>query len=218
MIEPKGNLNPSVIFYKVDITDPSAVASVAKRIRTEHGDPTVLINNAGIGNSEPLLKLTEPKIRKVFDVNIIAPIVLVQEFLPSMVRQNHGHIVNIASMASFIAQASNVDYCCTKSAMLSFHEGLAQELRLIYKSPQVRTRTPLIEKLTTGGKLKDPSLSPDEVAIRVVDALYSGYGAQMVIPENLGWTSLIRGLPGWMQESLRDTVSIGLLKSLGQYE
>ena len=88
----------------------------------------------------PLLDLPEPRIRKIFDVNIIAPILLVQQFLPSMIRQNHGHIVNIASMASFSTQASNVDYGCTKSAVLAFHEGLVQELKHLYKTPLVRAR------------------------------------------------------------------------------
>lgn len=130
----------NIVFYKVDITDSSAIASVAKAIRTEHGDPTVLINNAGIGNAATILDVTEEKLRKLFDVNLVAPFLLVQEFLPSMVRNNHGHIVNIASMASFATQACNVDYACSKSAVLSFHEGLTQELRHIYKSSKVRTR------------------------------------------------------------------------------
>jgi all-trans-retinol dehydrogenase (NAD+) len=133
-------LVPGTSFYQVDLSDPSAIASIADRVRKEHGDPTVLVNNAGIGNAMSLLDLPEPKIRKVFEVNIIAHILLIKEFLPSMVQRNHGHIVNIASMASFSTQASNVDYGCSKAAVLSFSEGLAQELRHIYKAPMVRTR------------------------------------------------------------------------------
>lgn len=133
-------LAPRTFFYRADLSDPSAIASIAERIRTEHGNPTVLINNAGIGNAVPLLDLSESQIRKVFDVNIIALILLVQEFLPSMVQRNHGHIVNIASLASFSTQASNVEYACSKAAVLSFHEGLTQELRHVYKAPMVRTR------------------------------------------------------------------------------
>lgn len=131
---------PNSYFYKADISDPSSLVSTAESIRAEHGDPTVLINNAGIGNALPILDLSEPKIRKIFDVNIIAPILLVQQFLPSMIRRNHGHIVNIASMASFSTQASNVDYGCTKSGVLALHEGLMQELKYIYKTPLVRAR------------------------------------------------------------------------------
>ena len=139
MADPCTFLAPNTFFYKTDISDPSAIISIAERIRSDHEDPTVLINNAGLGNAMPLLDLTEPKVRKIFDVNLIAPILLLQQFLPSMVRRNHGHIVNMASMASFSTQASNVDYGCTKAG-LSVHEGLVQELRHLYKAPMVRAR------------------------------------------------------------------------------
>ncbi|VUC38070.1 unnamed protein product [Clonostachys rosea] len=219
---PQGALLPGTSFYRIDLSDPAAIASIADRVRKEHGDPTVLINNAGIGNAMPLLGLSEPKIRKVFEVNIIALILLVREFLPSMVQRNHGHVINIASMASFATQASNVDYGCSKAAVLSFSEGLAQELRHIYKAPMVRTsvvhptwvHTPMIARLKEQGKMRDPTVSPEEVAGRVVDQLYSTYGAQIVVPGSLGWVSLLRGFPGWLQEGIRDSVSVDLLSAM----
>lgn len=105
----------------------------------EHGDPTVLINNAGFGSATPLLQVPENVVRKVFDVNIISHFLLVKEFLPAMVDRNHGHVVTVASMGSFMTQASNVDYACTKAATLAFHEGINQELKILYNAPLVRT-------------------------------------------------------------------------------
>jgi hypothetical protein len=67
------------------------------------------------------------------------------------------------------------------------------------------------------GKLKDTTISADDVATAIVNQLYSGYGGRIVCPESLGWTSLIRGLPGWLQESLRDKVTIGFLKAIDRY-
>jgi len=64
---------------------------------------------------------------------------LVREFLPAMVKKNHGHVVTIASMASFVVHAQNVDYCCTKASSLAFHEGLASELKSRYNAPDVKT-------------------------------------------------------------------------------
>lgn len=109
------------------------------KVRSEHGDPTVLINNAGIGSAQPILARSEEQIRRVFDVNIISHFTLIKEFLPAMVARNHGHIVTVASMVSFMSLPSNVDYACTKAAALAFHEGLGQELRFLYKAPRVRT-------------------------------------------------------------------------------
>lgn len=105
----------------------------------QQGEPTVLINNAGISSATPLLQVPEGVVRKTFDVNIISHFLLVKEFLPAMVNQNHGHIVTVASMASFMTQASSVDYACTKAATLALHEGLNQELKILYNAPSVRT-------------------------------------------------------------------------------
>ena len=41
-----------VHYYELDLTDSDAIESTAEKIRREHGDPTVLINNAGIGGFE----------------------------------------------------------------------------------------------------------------------------------------------------------------------
>lgn len=65
---------------------------------------------------------------------------MVKEFLPSMIRDNHGHVITVASMASFVTVGEMVDYACTKASALAFHEGLGQELRYWYKAPKVRTR------------------------------------------------------------------------------
>jgi short-subunit dehydrogenase len=76
---------------------------------------------------------------KTFQVNTVAHSYLTREFLPHMVKQNHGHVVTIASMASFAAIANNVAYSCTKASALAFNEGLAQELKHRYNAPKVRT-------------------------------------------------------------------------------
>lgn len=74
----------------------------------------------------------------------------------------------------------------------------------------------MIAKLKEQGKLQDPTVSPEEVADMVVNQLYSGYGAQIVVPESLGWVSLLRGFPGWLQESIRDRGSLGLLRAMNK--
>lgn len=48
---------------------------------------------------------------------------MAKEFLPSMIKNNHGHIIGLASMASFVAPPAIIDYAATKAAVLAFHEG-----------------------------------------------------------------------------------------------
>lgn len=130
---------PNVHYFEVDITSSSKIKEVADKIREAHGEPTVLINNAGIGPNKTIFDETEAEIRSVFDVNTISHFLLVKEFVPAMAKNNHGHVVTVASMASFMVHAQNVDYTCTKASALAFHEGLGQELKSRYKADKVRT-------------------------------------------------------------------------------
>lgn len=136
---PEAPFADGVVFYEVDVTADERVHEVAERVRREVGDPTVLINNAGIAIGKPVLELTAEQVRQVFDVNAIAPVTMVREFLPAMAAADHGHVVTMASMASFVVIAGNVDYSCTKASVMALHEGIAQELRHRYNARNVRT-------------------------------------------------------------------------------
>lgn len=138
--EPNFPLPANVSFYRADITSSANIADVAKTIRSDHGDPTVLVNNAGVGHDGTILEEPEAKIRQTFEVNTISHFLMVREFLPAMVRANHGHVVTIASMASFVGLGEMADYCCSKASALAFHESLRQELKSWYNAPNVRTR------------------------------------------------------------------------------
>ncbi|KAJ5915252.1 hypothetical protein N7454_011147 [Penicillium verhagenii] len=222
IVEPNTNLGkfsiPVSNSHNYQVLEQISIA--AKKIRAQHGDPTVLINNAGFGSATPLLQVPEDLVRKVFDVNIISHFLLLKEFLPAMVDRNHGHIVTVASMASFMTQASNVDYACTKAATLALHEGLHQELKVLYNAPSVRTtvihpswvRTPMISKLSNHPAFKDTIIEPEDVANAIVSQLLSGYGGQIVLPESGSWVSSVRGFPLWLQEKLRTEVSMVLKK------
>lgn len=101
---------------------------------------TILVNNAGVGFDGTILEEPEHKIRTTFEVNTMAHWWMVKEFLPSMIKNNHGHVITIASMASFAALGEMADYCGTKASAMAFHESLTQELRYWYNAPKVRTR------------------------------------------------------------------------------
>ncbi|OIW29096.1 NAD(P)-binding protein [Coniochaeta ligniaria NRRL 30616] len=212
---------PNTFFVECNLAELGAITTAAAHIRTKYGHPTVLINNAGFSNNKPLIDVTEQNLHSVFAVNVIAPILLSQEFLPAMIERNHGHIVNIASMASFSTQATNVDYGCTKAAVLSFHEGLLQELRHLYKAPAVRAsivhpsyvRTPLVADLLKKGNMESVTVEPEDVSGAVIRALYSGYGSQIVVPPHLTWVARLRSFPVWMQEKIRDGMSTMMIEA-----
>jgi short-subunit dehydrogenase len=189
---------------------------VAKAIRAAHGDPTVLVNNAGIGHGGTILEEPEESIQATFQVNTVSHFWMVREFLPSMVRNNHGHVITIASMASFAVLGEMVDYSCSKASALAFHEGLSQELRVFYKAKKVRTsivhplwvRTPMIQLLTDAGQhFKQPVMTPEVVSAAVVKQILTQSSGQVILPPKLSWLSNLRSLPWWLQEAGRSVQS-----------
>ncbi|KAJ0419577.1 hypothetical protein BJY00DRAFT_313959 [Aspergillus carlsbadensis] len=214
--EPESPLPPNVFFYNVDITSPTTIHEAATQIRRNHGNPTVLINNAGVGYRANMIEEPESNIRQTLDVNMLSHFWMVKEFLPAMIRSDHGHIVIIASMASFAGLGGMADYACSKAGVLAFHESLTQQVRHAYAAKRIRTsiihptcvQTPLVNDLRTdSAQTRNFVLSADDVSRAVVRQLVRGNGGQVVVPRWLGVASMVRGLPGWLQEMVRDRYS-----------
>ncbi|KAJ6023841.1 hypothetical protein N7540_004638 [Penicillium herquei] len=214
--QPEFKLPEDVHFYHVDITSAEAIAEVASVVRKDHGDPTVLINNAGVFYHGTILESPEREFRQTFDVNVIAHFLLVKEFLPSMVRHNKGHVITMASIASFVAVGEMVDYCCSKASILAFHEGLTQELKHFYHAPNVRTtivhplwvQTPMVKGFTDyQSTFGQPVMTPETVSQRVIDQILSRQGGQIILPTRLSLVSALRGMPISVQETARSFFS-----------
>lgn len=124
---PQTNESPppgdEVVFYFCDLASTASIHEACAAIRNEVGDPSVLINNAGIARSCDLLDDDDAYNDRLFRVNVLALFTLVRAFLPAMLAAKKGHIVTMASTASFITPPGLVDYCASKAAALSLHEG-----------------------------------------------------------------------------------------------
>ncbi|OQE46414.1 hypothetical protein PENCOP_c001G02449 [Penicillium coprophilum] len=136
---PIFELPENVSFYQTDITSARHLSETGAAIRKSHGEPTVIVNNAAVFYHGTILETPEEKLRQTFDVNIISHFLILKEFLPYMVRMNRGHVVTVASVASFVTIGEMVTYACSKAGALAFQEGLRQELKFWYKAPNVRT-------------------------------------------------------------------------------
>lgn len=211
---------PNAHFYKGDVTTTSGIKSFASAIRSAHGNPTILFNNAGIGGGGTILAEPESLIRKVFEVNTISHFLMVKEFVPAMIASNHGHIITTASMASFACLGGMVDYACTKASALAFHEGLAQELKSYHSAPKVRTtivhpswtRTALVQPLLdASSKFRPPIMEVETVSDAIVGQILSGKSGQLILPPSVTPHSLMRSCPGWVQEVMRN-LGTGMLR------
>jgi len=114
--------DPNIFYFKCDLTSNTSIASTASAVRAMVGHPTVLINNAGVGTAHTILETSDEWLQQIFHVNVISHFSLIREFLPAMLEERKGHIVTLASMASYTGTASLADYSATKAALLGLHE------------------------------------------------------------------------------------------------
>lgn len=202
----------NISYYACDITSPEKLAAVAAQVRAEVGVPTVLINNAGVCRGKTILGSSEADVRFTFDVNTLSHYFVVKEFLPSLVERNHGMVVTVASYAAHVVVPSMVDYASSKAAALSFHEGLAAELKTVYDAPKVRTvaivqgytKTALFEGYTNDSPFLVPTLEVDTVAEEIVKSVWKGESGMVVVPGFGATLMWLRALPSWYANGLRN--------------
>ena len=203
-----------VRYYQCNVTSRDDIHKAAEAVRSEVGPPSILINNAGIGNAYTVLEIPTEALRNLFDINLISHWSTIQEFLPDMIAKKKGHIMSVASLASFVALAGAVDYSATKAALLALHEGLTQELKHRYKCPQIRTtivhpswtKSAITshEAIRAGLKQAGASLlEPEDVADAMVKQIVAAKSGQIVLGPAI--TPKVRAFPMWLQEIVRDS-------------
>ncbi|KAK6358659.1 hypothetical protein TWF730_007982 [Orbilia blumenaviensis] len=200
----------NIYFYKCDITSTEKIAEVADEIRTAVGNPTIIVNNAGVARGKTILEGSEKDVRFTFDVNILAHFWILKQFLPHIIKNNHGHIVTVASVAAYQTAPQLVDYGATKAAAISLHEGLTLELRHTYNAKKVRTtlvtqgltRTPLFTGFGDRSPFIFPQQHPESIAEGIIDQILSCESEHLILPKSYNILTGNRGRPAWFQTIL----------------
>jgi len=130
----------------------------------------LLVNNAGLGHTAPFGEQSAAVLRAMLDVNVRAVVELTRVFLPGMRERGRGRIVNVASNAAFQPVPFLTVYAASKAFVLSFTEGLAEELKGTGVQVQALcpglTRTEFLDVAGTHDGLairRTPMLSAEEV-------------------------------------------------------
>ncbi|MGY1638108.1 SDR family NAD(P)-dependent oxidoreductase [Geodermatophilus sp. SYSU D00742] len=112
----------------LDVTDREAVERAAEETERRHGRVDVLVNNAGIGLTGPVMAATPADWDWLIDVNIKGVGNGIAAFVPRIRAHGEGgHIVNTASMAALMPIVAGL-YSMTKAAVVALSEALAIEL------------------------------------------------------------------------------------------
>lgn len=110
-----------------DISDEAVVQGAVEVVRRRWGRVDVLVNNAGISFIAPAEKVDAKKFRRVLEVNLLAPFLLMQGFGAMMLEQKSGSIVNVASIAGLVGVADRSAYNASKHGLVGLTRTLAAE-------------------------------------------------------------------------------------------
>jgi NAD(P)-dependent dehydrogenase (short-subunit alcohol dehydrogenase family) len=128
---------PGFIPLLMDVTDYAAVAGAAEQVSAALGHRRLagLVNNAGIAVPGPLLHLPLEEYRRQLEVNLIAPLGVIQAFAPLLGTDRGregtpGRIVNISSVAGKVGMPFLGAYVASKHALEGMSESLRRELML----------------------------------------------------------------------------------------
>lgn len=165
-----------------DVTDEAHRVDLVRRA-VENGGVDVLVNNAGRGFYSPALKIDVAKMRELFELNVVAPLRLVQLAAPHLERAR-GTVVMMSSVAGVVAAPRYAAYAASKFALEAISMSLRSELsevgvRVVVIRPGP-VDTPFRANATraegeVGYDAPDPNAQPaDVVARKTVRAVLRG--------------------------------------------
>ena len=88
-----------------------------------------LINNAGWGKRAPVVRVKIEDWDQTFRLNLRAPMILAQKFLPAMIEKGAGAVINIGSVSGKSGEADGAAYSASKFGLIGFTQSLFEEVR-----------------------------------------------------------------------------------------
>ena len=171
-----------------DVSDKQQVKQMSEKVIETFSKIDILVNNAGFVIYGKVEELSIEDIESQMKTNYFGTINCTKHFLPYFLKQNSGHMINVASVGGSFGVPGIASYCATKFAMLGFSEGLHHELHgtnvgVTVVSP-IMVRTSLFDHPSFKNFTKHAtgiSLSADTVANAIIKASDSSK-LEIVVP------------------------------------
>jgi 3-oxoacyl-[acyl-carrier protein] reductase len=112
----------------LDVGDLDAVEAAAKRMETELGKVSILVNNAGITRDQLLLRMKPEDWSEVLRINLDGVFHCTKVFCRDMLRARWGRILNVSSVVGVMGNAGQANYAASKAGILGFTRSVAREL------------------------------------------------------------------------------------------
>jgi NAD(P)-dependent dehydrogenase (short-subunit alcohol dehydrogenase family) len=117
----------SGLTQRCDVCSVDDVNALADRVKREWGGADVLVNNAGIATGGSVVESRYEDWQRVLDINLMGVVRGCKAFVPMMLAQKAGHVVNIASFAGIASPPNMASYNVAKAGVISLSESLRAE-------------------------------------------------------------------------------------------
>lgn len=182
-------LGGGTIGLELNVTDRASFERFLDEVESRLGPLDCLVNNAGIMQLGQFVDEDDATAQRMIDINLGGVIVGSKLALRRFLKRGRGHLVNIASQAGKIGTPGGATYSATKHAVVGLSEAIRGELKLMgaggidvsYVMPAI-VNTELGSGLVQTRGVK--TLSPEEVAEAIVDALRHGT-VDVWVPKNV---------------------------------
>ncbi len=160
-----------VLAVPTDVRDEAAVDALAAATFDRFGTAHVVCNNAGVGVGGLAWTIPADRWRWIVEVNLLSVAHGVRAFVPRMIEQGEGHVVNTASAAGLLTGPGMAPYFATKHAVVALSESLHFDLQLtgatgvgvsVLCPEWVRTRIHESERNRPDGVEEMPGVGDDE--------------------------------------------------------
>jgi 3-oxoacyl-[acyl-carrier protein] reductase len=112
----------------LNVNDRDQIESVLAAIQKGHGDPAILVNNAGITRDNLLVRMKDQEWDETLSTNLTSIYRLSKAVLRGMMKARYGRIINITSVVGATGNAGQTNYAAAKSGVVGFSKALAREV------------------------------------------------------------------------------------------
>lgn len=123
-----GSGEARVAYSAADVTDRQGLEDALDQLRDELGGADVIVANAGYGRPEPPHRHKPGTAARMYETNLFGMLYMIDWALPSMLENGDGHIVGVASLASYQGLPNSPSYCGSKAAMRVHLQSLRSSL------------------------------------------------------------------------------------------
>lgn len=112
----------------LNVADQGSVNDVMDKIQTDFGNPSILVNNAGITRDNLLMRMSDDEWNDIINTNLSSVFRMSKACLRGMTKARKGRIISITSVVGVSGNAGQTNYAAAKAGIIGFSKSLAREV------------------------------------------------------------------------------------------